>query len=194
MSHHIYQTKGFILHGGNTGEADRIFSVFTEKLGLLPLFARSARKTSSKLRYSLSNYSFVRVAFVRGKNIWRLTDAEEIVSFHRETSGEKIKTAAGIFSLVSRLVHGEGENPALFSTLEEFFIFLQKESLSEEEVLLLETIISCRILLSLGYVGENSSLVPFFGESVSKKLLNDFAPSRTEALKEISRALQESQL
>lgn len=194
MSHHIYQTRGFIIHGANTGEADRVLFIFTEHLGFLAVNARAARKVTSKLRYSLSLYSFVRIALVRGKNVWRLTDAEEMISFHPVFDTQKLKLLAGICALVNRFVHGEEENAALFLGLEEVFGFLQKETLTEDEMFSTETLTVCRILSALGYIGENTRLVSIMKNKISKPLLSEFLPERTEALREISRALQESQL
>lgn len=194
MSYHIYQTCGFIIRGANTAEADRTIFVFTESLGLLSVHARAARKTSSKLRCSLQNYSFVRIALVRGKNVWRLTDAEEIASFSAIRDISKLKLLAGVFSLVGRFVHGEGENTVLFWSLEDLFSFLKREELSDEEMLSAETIAACRILSALGYVGENETLSPFLSSLMSKYLLSSFAPHRQSALQEINRALKESHL
>lgn len=194
MSHHIYQTRGFIIRGANTGEADRTLFIFTEDLGLLAVNARAARKVSAKLRYGLSKYSFVRVALVRGKNVWRLTDAEEIISFRGVRETQKLKLLAGVLSLVSRFVHGEGQNALLFRSLEDFFGFLQRENLSDKEMFSMETIASCRILSALGYMGESKNLAPFLKTPISKLLLEDFILHQQEALREINRALTESQL
>lgn len=194
MSHHIYQTRGFIIRSTNSCEADRTLFIFTEHLGLISARARAARKISSKLRHSLQNYSFVRIALVRGKNVWRLTDAERIWAFHASADEAKLKIIAGIFSLVNRFVHGEGENDALFKTLADFFDFLRQEELSQEEMLLTETLAACRILSALGYVGENKTLSPFFFVPASKSILENLAPHRAEAFREINRALRESQL
>lgn len=192
MSHHIYQTRGFILRSIDTGEADRTVFIFTESMGLLLVNARATRKVSSKLRYSLQNYSLVRVALVRGRSVWRLTDAEELVSF--PTTHGAGKMLAGVFFLVSRFVHGEGENKILFWSLEDLILFLQKEELSDEEILLTETLTVCRVLSALGYVGESGTLSSFLNAPLEKSLLRNFAPYRQEALREINRALRESQM
>lgn len=194
MSYHIYQTRGFIVRTMSIGEADRMIFIFTESMGLVAVSARSARKISSKLRYSLQNYSFVRIALVRGKNVWRLTDAEELDCFRARGDASKLQLVAGVFSLVNRFVHGEGENEGLFWSLEDLFCFLRKEELSEDETFSAETIAACRILSALGYVGENKELAQFISEPFSKPLLRDFSPYRNEALREANRALRESQL
>lgn len=194
MPYHIYQTRGFVIRGANMGEADRTIFIFTEHLGLLAVNARAARKVSSKLRHSLQNYSFARVALVRGKNVWWLTDAEELASFSATQDMAKLKLIAGVFSLVSRFVHGEGENKMLFWGLEDIFSFLQREELSDKEMLSTETIAVCRILSALGYVGESETLASFLNFPISRPILSNFLSHRMEASQEINRALRESQL
>lgn len=194
MSYHVYQTSGFILRSVPVGEADRVVFVLTEHLGLLPLSVRAARKISSKLRYALKNYSFVRVAFVRGKNAWRLTDAEEKACFHAAHDTERLKTFAGISAMVSRLVHGEGENRALFAVLADSFHFLREETLSEEERRTLEVLSMCKVLSVLGYAPGNPALAPFLSAETSRTLLDEFASYRKVAAEEVARALKESHL
>lgn len=194
MSYHVYHTRGFVLESRSVGEADRLIFAFTENMGLLVFVAKASRKISSKLRYSLQEYSFARFAFVRGKNVWRLVDASEILSFHPIRDARKFQTIVGSFSLISRLVHGEGENNEIFYTLENLFDFFQEEDLSNEEKLLVETLATVKLLSALGYMGENETLKPFLSEPFSKSLLNAFMPHRQEALREGHRALFESQL
>jgi DNA repair protein RecO (recombination protein O) len=194
MPYHIYQTCGFILRGDNTGEADRTIFIFTESMGMLSVNARAVRKASSKLRCSLQSYSLARVALVRGKNVWRLTDAEETVSFSVIRDTVKLKLVAGMFSLVARFVHGEGENKKLFQSLQDIFGFLKREKFSNEEILSVEILAACRILSALGYIGENPALAPFLSAATSKALLGNFVSHRQEASQEINRAIMESQL
>lgn len=190
----MYQTRGFIIRSTNTAEADRTIFVFTEALGLLVVNARAARKVSSKLRYSLQNYSFIRLAVVRGKNVWRLTDAENLVSFRTAGDAKTLKILAGIFSLLNRFVHGEGENPTLFRSLDYLFRFLQETELSDDEMFTVEMLAAVQIFSALGYVGESKTLAPFLTTTISKSVVENFAPHRAEALKEINRALKESHM
>lgn len=194
MSHHVYQTQGFIIRSSLSGEADRTVFVFTRQLGLLAIHARGARKVSSKLQASLSNYSFIRLCVVRGKNMWRLTDAEEMVSFRASRYVEHLRLVARVAALLLRFVRGEGENEKLFGFIEELFSFLKEEELSLGEMDFLEVLISYRILFALGYTGEEKALTPFLHGRVSKSLVAEFAPHRKEALREINRAIKESQL
>ena len=194
MSYHLYQTRGFVLRSAHIGEANKLFVIFTEDMGLLSVSAQSVRKITSKLRYSLRDLSFVRISLIRGKTTWRLTDAEELESFSTETEEEKIKVFAGILSVVRRLVHGEEENKELFSILFDTLLFLKKENFTQDEIKRLETLIVLKILSSLGYIGENKNLSFFIVASLSKPLLDKFEPSRSSALHEVNRALEESHL
>jgi DNA repair protein RecO len=178
----------------NVGEADKMVFIFTESLGMVAVFARGARKTSSKLRYSLQNHSFARIALVRGKNMWRLIDAEEISSFSAVSDPQKLRLVVGVFSFVNRFVHGEGENGYLFRSMEDLFGFVRREELSPDEMFLTETIAVCRILSSLGYLGGRGVLARSLDAPISRSLLAEFAPRRSEALREINRALVESHL
>ncbi|MFA5831652.1 MAG: DNA repair protein RecO [Candidatus Paceibacterota bacterium] len=192
--YHLYNTRGFILRSVNIGEANKLFFIFTEKMGLLSASAQSVRKAASKLRYALHDFSLVRVSLIRGKTSWRLTDAEEIISFSPAREGEKAKVFAGILFLVRRLVHGEEENKKLFSVLLHASAFLKKEDFASDEMKRLETLVVLKILASLGYVGGNKSLAPFISETLSKTNLLAFESVRRDALREINRALEESQL
>ncbi|MCX6735579.1 MAG: DNA repair protein RecO [Candidatus Parcubacteria bacterium] len=194
MSYHLYQTRGFVLRSANIGEANKLFFIFTENMGLLGVSAQSVRKITSKLRYSLRDFSFARISLIRGKTSWRLTDAEEIFSFSFEKETEKLKVFAGILSLVRRLVHGEEDNPKLFSLLLETLDFLKGETLDSDELKRLETLAVLKVLASLGYVGESKILASFITASFSKNILNAFESVRRDALREVNRALQESQL
>lgn len=194
MSYHLYQTRGFILRSAGIGEANKVFFIFTEHLGLVAVSAQSVRKVTSKLRYSLRDFSFVRLSLIRGKTAWRLTDAEELASFSLENEMEKMKVFACILSLVIRLIHGEEEDAELFSVLLDALLFLKKEEPSLDDMKRAETLMVLKILSSLGYVGENGDLSRFISAPLSKSLLNIFEPHRRDALIEVNRALEESQL
>jgi len=194
MSYHLYQTRGFILKSSPTGEANRLLSVFTEDLGLIYVTAQAVRKSSSKLRPVLKELSFGKFVVTRGKNAWRLTDAFEIASFSPSKSPEKLRTIAGIFSLVSRFLQGEHPNEKLFATLAGAYEFLQSEELKKDELLRFEILTVIQILASLGYVGENHLLEKFLSSDFSQDMLLEFSAVSRDAVREINRAITESQL
>lgn len=192
--YHVYQTNGFILRSAPHGEANKLLFIFTKELGLISAQAQSARKVTSKLRYGLRDASFSRFALVRGRAVWRLTDAEEIFSFSVRNFPEKTKIFSGILRLVTRFVHGEEENTALFNELESLGTYLRVTEFMGEDLRMFETLAVFRVLATLGYTGEDKSLFVFIKKEFSPVLLDEFIPYSRLALREINRALEESHL
>ena len=192
--YHLYNTRGFIVRSANIGEANKMLFIFTEDLGLISAQVQAARKVSSKLRASLRGNSLCRFSLVRGKTSWRMTDAEELISFSPSRDPQKTKIFANILSLVGRFVHGEEENAKLFHELENITACLKEIVFTKDELLRFETLSALKVLSALGYVGENKDLMFFIRTPIDANVLAQFTPHRREALKEINRALEESHL
>ena len=75
--HHIYHTEGIILGSKNYGEAGKYYSIFTRDLGMIYASAQGVRKMSSKLRFILQDFSYVKVDLVQGRDFWRVTSASK---------------------------------------------------------------------------------------------------------------------
>ena len=112
MSYAVYTTRGFILGSGPTGEASKLYVLYTEDFGLIRAKAQGVRLIQSKLRYNLDDYSFSTFSLVRGKEFWRLTG-----SVSENLSKEKLFVRARVLNLVRRLVQGEEKNESLFNAL-----------------------------------------------------------------------------
>ncbi|MDI9325302.1 MAG: DNA repair protein RecO [Alphaproteobacteria bacterium] len=63
----IFHTEAFILHTSPHGESNRTAIAFTESHGVVPLFAKSVRVSSSKLKSLVYPYRYASVSFVHGK-------------------------------------------------------------------------------------------------------------------------------
>ena len=109
--HHIYHTEGLILGSQNFGEAGKYYSIFTRYLGMIYASAQGVRKLSSKLRFVLQDFSYVKIDFVRGKDFWRITSASktnmlESVSQKKET----LEVFSNLARLLKWLLAGEEAN------------------------------------------------------------------------------------
>lgn len=197
--HNIYTTEGFILKSVNFGEANKYFFIFTKEFGLIKAAAQGARLLKSKLRYSLEDYSFTQISLVRGKEIWRLTSAQNKFSsknFLREDK-EKFLLLSRIFSLLLRLLQGEEKNDLLFESLREGINFLSQNEFSKnkEDLSNFECILALRILFSLGYIGnlgefDQFTKSPYF----TVELLTKMSTLKTQAILEINKSLKETHL
>ena len=76
-----YRTKGIFLKKENRGEADQLFTIFTEDFGKLEILARGIRKIKSKLRSGAELFYFSEIEFIQGKIYKTLTDAILIDKF-----------------------------------------------------------------------------------------------------------------
>ena len=194
MSHIIHHTEGIILSGSNVGEANRYLTIFTKDLGLLRAKAQGIRKLSSKLRYHVQDFSYVRVNLVQGREIWRLTNATKIKSFGKAIQNPyAFSIFVNVTRLLERLVAGEEKNELLFSNLVDTFSFLDEENLTREELKDTELVIVFRILHYLGYLGieKEKGIASSF---IDRALLESIRPKRKTLLSEINKSLKETQL
>src|SRR4030067_3439297 len=111
MSHQIYLTEGIILKKKDFGEAYRLFWIYTEKFGMIMASAKGVRLEKSKLRNSLSVFSYGEFAVISSRDFWRIVDAREKV-LPKTNAGfsEKAKVFAKIVNLAVRMIKGEDRN------------------------------------------------------------------------------------
>jgi DNA repair protein RecO len=192
--HHIYHTEGLILDSRNFGETGKYYRIFTRDLGMIMASAQGVRKISSKLRFVLRDFSYIKIDLVRGKDFWRITSAsktnllENLVK-HPET----LKVFAGISSLLSRLLAGEDANQDLFADLLAGLFVLEK-SANLEDSRNIEAVIVLRILNKLGYIGDDEAIVNLMVSPFAEDLVFEAAGKRKKILLQINRALRETHL
>jgi DNA repair protein RecO (recombination protein O) len=197
MSHTIHTTEGFILKSVNFGEANKYFYIFTAEFGLIKAAAQGIRHLKSKLRYSLEDLSLGQISVVRGREIWRITNAENKITLKES---KEILLLSRIFSLLLRLLHGEEKNSILFDYLKEALNFLvdyKKESAERDEAIFssFECILALRILSALGYIGKLGDFDQFTKSSFfTPELLLAMSSLKSMAIMEINKSLQETHL
>lgn len=192
--HHIYHTEGIILSSKNFGEAGRHYSIFTRDLGMIYASAQGVRKMSSKLRFILQDYSYIKVDFVRGKDFWRITSATKANRLEQITRRpETFAIFQKVAKLLKRLLAGEDANEVLFADLVNGLSILET-SQTKEELNNLEAILVLRILGNLGYIGESKTLENLIKSPFEEGLVFEVAKSRPEILNQINKALKETHL
>jgi len=155
MSHHIYNTKAFIINNFPSGEADSIIVMYTEEFGLISAIAKGLRDMKSKLRYSLQELSYGTVALVRGREFWRVTNAAtEISLFNKALAPSFRNTLASILAFVKRFSPGEDRNIDIFESLKQIssFLFRFQKDISAEDTSIVVLVTELRIMYSLGYI------------------------------------------
>lgn len=199
----IHTTPGFIIGSRPSGEAGKVISMLTRDLGLIHASAQGIRLERSKLRPFVQDYSFGIFSFVRGKELWRLTSAQEHpdIKKYRDDVKEAQAMMARIASLLERLLRGEQAHPELFDCIVGTSCFLTDHSVPREKALdvealqTLESLTVIRILYRLGYIGDAADLDRYIiSMDIDMATLNALKGKRKAMNEHINKALRESHL
>ncbi len=192
MSYQIYTTEALILkripYDNNVS-----YLLFTKDFGLISALATGVRKSESKLRYALQEYSICQISLVKGKSTWRITSAvlEKNLYVHTEVGAAK-DVIARICTQVLRLVAGQEKDEQLFDTV--LTGLRELSSAPASAIVSLEILIMLRMLHLLGYVSEINTSVCIPYTAYDSKTLESVLDSKSVFVGHINKGLQESQL
>jgi len=200
--HKIYHTEGLILESRNFGEAGKYYSIFTRDLGMVYASAQGVRKLSSKLRFVLQDFAYVKLDLVQGKDFWRIISSGKTNKLGQLTKNPKtFKVFFNIAKLLKRLLAGVEHNETLFADLVNNLSILEKAGTKESacqsaggDLRNIEAIIVLRILNNLGYIGGNEILQNLVKSPFEENLIFEFSKSRSQVLRQINKALKETHL
>ena len=195
MMHHIYHTHGFILGSRNTGEANKMLSIYTREMGLIRAMVQGIRYHKSKLRFSLQDFYYAKIDMVRGKDIWRVTSATNINSFpYARGEKESLLLIARVSKLLERLCGGEESNQKIFDDFIQALYLLDDKNLRNNQREAIELHMVLRIMNSLGYIGDSKILANYLVTDFNDDLIEDLLKERQSIIAHINKALNESQL
>lgn len=118
MAHQHYRTKGIVLSKKDSGEADQIFSLYTQDFGKIEVVGKAIRKITSKLRAGIDVFYFTEIEFIQGKNRKILTDAIVIDRFLELRKNSEASACVGqIAEVVSRLIPIEKRDEEVWQLL-----------------------------------------------------------------------------
>ena len=192
--HHIYHTEGIILGSKNYGEAGRYYSIFTRDLGMVYASAQGVRKMSSKLRFILQDFSYIKVDLVQGKDFWRVTSASKTNKLENiSKSPAMFLVVSNMARLLKRLLAGIEPNEPLFCDLVNGLSILETTE-AKENLQNLEAILVLRILNNLGYIGGDEVLDKLIKSPFEENLVFEASKARPKILAQINKALKETHL
>ncbi len=125
---HSYSLEGIIIKRRNSGEADKIITIFSLQKGKVVLKAKGIRKLNSKRAGSLELFNHVKVAAVPGKsNPDVLTEVVVLNSFSswRSFLG-RVNLAYQIVEAVDKLTPENQPHPRVFEILKTAFLNIDK--------------------------------------------------------------------
>lgn len=193
--HHIYHTNGFILNSQNKGEANKMLTIYTREMGLVRAMVQGVRLHKSKLRFSMQDFSYAKVDFVRGKDIWRVTTASNISTFpFARASRPSLLIIARISKLLERLCDGEESNEKIFDDFIQALYLLDNTEIEPSSREALELHLVLRIMDSLGYIGESEALKDYLCGTINLNRTEILLREKQSIISHINKALNESQL
>jgi DNA repair protein RecO (recombination protein O) len=113
-----YQTEAIVIKKTKLGEADTILTLYTPNLGKIQGFAKSLRKTKSKMAGHLELLTHSQISLVRGRNLDTVTGAQTIDSFLPLKSDLEL-TSAALYAteLVNQFAADDVEDEPVFQLL-----------------------------------------------------------------------------
>ncbi len=118
-----FKTEGIIVRRKNSGEADRILTVFTKNLGKIRIKAKGIRKITSRRSAHVELLNHGVFTLYQGRNIPLLTEAQTLEDFSNiKEDLAQIGLAYHICELIDGLCPENQENRSIF--------FLLKDTLS----------------------------------------------------------------
>jgi DNA repair protein RecO (recombination protein O) len=113
-----YQTDAIVIKKTKLGEADTILTFYTPDRGKIQGFAKSLRKTKSKMAGHLELITHSRVTFARGRNLDTITGSQTIDSFVPLKNDFKLMSyALYVIELVNQFTPEHYEDYKLFRLL-----------------------------------------------------------------------------
>lgn len=199
MSYHIYQTNAFIIDSSPLGEANKIYTLLTEDLGMISATAQSVRHLKSKLRYSLQDLSFSRISLVKGKEFWRITSAGHKISlFDQRLSIELRRAISGLLNFTKRFSPSEGKDRDIYSLISDTCAFILREKAlfdDKKNIILIEVLYQVRLMNILGYIAPDGSMLELVNSNEFSSDIIKTSESLISKLKsELKKAIDASQL
>jgi len=114
----VYKTEGIVLRSMNLGEADRVLTVLTPRLGKLRVIAKGVRRTRSRIGGALEPFSDVQLVLAVGRTFDVVTSSS-LEDPHLGLRDDLHSTAAAwyVVELVDRFCEGAADSHEAFRLL-----------------------------------------------------------------------------
>ena len=166
----VYKADAIILKRRNSGETDRIITVFTKEYGKLRLIAKGIRKVTSRRAPHLEVFTRVNLVIYRGKSLDSISDVSPVEIFEgiRSDLG-RVSIAYFYCELIDSLLPEKQEHKDIFDLFFGSLQALKSDTYKNSRQFALE------LLWRLGFLPRSKSLkgdsLKSFIESITEKHL-----------------------
>jgi DNA repair protein RecO (recombination protein O) len=144
----VYKTEAIILKRVKLGEADRIITFYTPRLGKVQGVAKGVRKTTSKLAGHLEPFTRSALVLAKGRNLDVITQAQALDNYLSiRADYERTARALYLLELIDRFTPDQLENIGLYRLLREGLEWLAAGEAGDASLRLFEM----RLLTLTGY-------------------------------------------
>lgn len=148
----LYKTLGLLVKKFDSGETDRVFTIFSREFGKIKIKGKAIRKITSKLRSGIDTFCLSEIEFVQGKNQKTLTDAVISEKFGNIKKDQvKIKFGRRILHSLDSLLGFEQKEERIWDLTKEVFGKLDYYNLSTAHYSLLYYYFLWNFFSILGY-------------------------------------------
>lgn len=143
------KTEGIVIKEFNTGEADRIITIFTKNNGKLSAIARNSKKSGNRISSGTQLLCYSEFVLFKGKDLYNISSCGIIKSFH-EIGNDLVKLTyvSHLLEIINDVVQ---ENQNYYRVLRLFLNILHIMSTRENNAELMVRIFELRLMRYLGY-------------------------------------------
>jgi len=143
------KVKGIVIKEVNSGEADKILTVFSNSLGKLSVIARGARRPRSNLAAGAQLLCYSDMLLYKGRGMYHLNSCEVIESFYSLRSDiVKLTYTAHILEIVNDIVQEDQPSSKILKLFLNTLYFLTREDKQPEFI---TRVFELRLLTIAGY-------------------------------------------
>jgi len=114
----LYNVEAINIKCSNTGEADKIITLFSKGLGKIRAIAKGARRPTSKFGGRLEIFTYNHVQLATARNLDIMSQCETIESFYKlRESKEKLNSGFYLVKLVDIITEDRQKNDDIFDLL-----------------------------------------------------------------------------
>lgn len=115
---HIYKVEGIVLKRRNSGEADKILTIFTKQYGKIKVVAKGVRKSNSRRGPHLEIFSQALFVLYQGKNLDSVSEVKAIDVYGGLRSDLKtVRIAYFLCELIDSLTAEKQDHPDIYLLL-----------------------------------------------------------------------------
>lgn len=117
-----FRVEAIVLYHADSGEADRVVTLYTRQEGKVRTVAKGVRKIRSRKAGHLEPFTHVTVQLAKSRSYPLITQAETIEAFlPLRQNLERVGQASYVVELLDKFTYEEGENISLFTLLRDTF-------------------------------------------------------------------------